>query len=439
MPDVPPDTSLIPPPQGEFVPDQEAADLPPIDTQPAPVLGQERIVSIDVLRGFALLGILVMNIQSFSMVSQAYMNPNAYGDLTGINWWVWACCNVLADQKFFTIFSMLFGAGIVIFSSRAEAGGRRPAGLHYRRMGWLILFGLLHAHLLWYGDILYFYGMCGLVAYPFRKLPAAALVPIGLFFIVIGSSVNVLMGLTIPMWPEESFTQFVDDSWLPNAETITAELNAYRGNWLEQAPYRNIGAFFFETFAFFFFVGWKVLGLMLIGMSLYKWRIFSALKSYTFYVGMLLICAVIGLSLVIFGLMEHNRHEWAAEYSFFFGLQYNYWGSLFVSLAYVAMIMLICKSGVLTILRKSLAAVGQMAFTNYIMQTVICTTIFYGHGFGQYGYFDRWQQILVVFGVWIVQMIISPIWLSAFRFGPLEWLWRCLSYWRIQPIRKQLM
>src|SRR5712671_5829811 len=117
-----------------------------------PVAETERIVPMDVLRGFALLGILVMNIQSFAMVGAAFDNPTAYGDLNGGNFLVWLFSHLLADQKFLSIFSMLFGAGIVLIWQKAESSGARPARLHYRRVGWMIVFGLLHAYLLWYGD-----------------------------------------------------------------------------------------------------------------------------------------------------------------------------------------------------------------------------------------------------------------------------------------------
>ena len=116
-----------------------------------------RPLSLDTLRGFALLGILVMNIMSFSMIFSAYFNPTNYGDLTGANYWVWFLSHTLFDQKFMTLFSMMFGAGVVLFTERAEAKGESPRRLHYRRMLWLILFGLTHGFLLWYGDILYVY------------------------------------------------------------------------------------------------------------------------------------------------------------------------------------------------------------------------------------------------------------------------------------------
>src|SRR5438477_7665047 len=122
-----------------------------------PVAETERIVPMDVLRGFALLGIMVMNIQSFAMVGAVYDNPTADGDLNGANFLVWLFSHLLADQKFISIFSILFGAGIVLTWQRWESSAARPARLHYRRMGWMILFGLLHAYLLWAGDILYTY------------------------------------------------------------------------------------------------------------------------------------------------------------------------------------------------------------------------------------------------------------------------------------------
>ena len=145
-----------------------------------PITARERIASLDVLRGVALLGILPMNIQAFSMISAAYINPTVYGDFHGANYWVWFLCHLLADEKFMTIFSMLFGAGIFLMTSHIEAAGRKSAVLHYRRMGWLILFGLLHAYLLWYGDILVNYGLRGLLAYGYRKATPRKLIIYGI-------------------------------------------------------------------------------------------------------------------------------------------------------------------------------------------------------------------------------------------------------------------
>src|SRR5438270_1604645 len=159
------------------------------------VAESERIASIDVLRGFALLGILVMNIQSFAMVGAVYDNPTADGELKGANFLVWLLSHLLADQKFISIFSMLFGAGIILLCQRAEASGAKPARLHYRRMGWMILFGLLHGYLLWYGDILYAYGMCGLFVYLFRRKSPRTLISFALVLAIIGSLAAIALQL----------------------------------------------------------------------------------------------------------------------------------------------------------------------------------------------------------------------------------------------------
>jgi uncharacterized protein len=199
-----------------------------------PVNRTERIVAMDVLRGFALLGILAMNIQSFAMPAAAYDNPTAYGDLTGANFLVWLCSHVLADQKFNSIFSMLFGAGIVLMWQRAEISGRSPARLHYRRMAWMILFGLLHAHLLWEGDILYTYGMCGLVLYLFRRNRPATLIITAFIFATIGSLLMLGPGsLGGAGWPPEALAEFQED-WQPSRQAIDEEIAAFQGSWINQ-------------------------------------------------------------------------------------------------------------------------------------------------------------------------------------------------------------
>ena len=151
----------------------------------APVRPAERIVAIDILRGFALLGILIMNIQGFAMPVAAYSNPTAYGDLTGANRWVWTLSHIFADQKFMTIFSLLFGAGIVLMSEKLDARGQRAWGLHYRRTFWLLLIGLAHAYLLWSGDILVAYALCGFWVYWLRRLRTGWQMALGIFVVSI--------------------------------------------------------------------------------------------------------------------------------------------------------------------------------------------------------------------------------------------------------------
>ena len=400
-----------------------------------PTTSSERIASIDTLRGFALLGILVMNIQSFGMIGAAYMNPTATGPLSGLDYWVWWLSHLLADMKFMSIFSALFGAGIVLMWERASASGRKSTGLHYRRMLWLLLFGLAHAHLLWYGDILVPYAICGMIIYWLCGLKPRWLIPIGIILFAVASGLMILSGLSMPHWGEQQIAEFRAD-WNPSTEDIEEELATYRGSWLEQLPDRSFNALMMETFLFGFLFFWRIGGLMLFGMALFKLKFFSASWSARSYIVGATIGLLIGLSLIQYGVYRNEASGWALEYSFFLGGQFNYWGSVFVAFAWSNLIMLICKLEVLDWLRMALAAVGQMALTNYLAHTIICTTLFYGHGLGWFGYLSRGSLLIVVVTIWLLQLWLSPIWLKHFRFGPFEWLWRSLTYWKLQPMRR---
>ena len=403
---------------------------------PQPVAENQRIVSIDVLRGFALLGILPMNIQYFSMISAAYANPTAYGDLHRANYWVWLLCHVLADQKFMTIFSMLFGAGILLMTSRIEATGKSSATLHYRRMGWLILFGLAHAYLLWSGDILVAYGMCGLLVYLFRKLRPRTLLVLGLLSIAVASAALASYGAWSRHWSPAEVQIAREQLWMPTASQTANEIRAYRGNWAAQMKFRVPDSVQMETTYFVVFTFWRVTGLMLAGMALFKLGVFSARQSAALYWTMIAIALCYGIPITLYGTHRDIAAGWDFRYSFFYGGQFNYWASLLVSFGWVGAIMLASRASELLPLTRRLAAVGRMAFTNYIMHTIICTTIFYGHGFALFGKVDRVWQFAIVAAIWLLQLIISPIWLRHFLFGPLEWLWRCLTYLQWEPLRR---
>jgi len=410
---------------------------PPIQPSAAsslrPVDDSERIVPVDILRGVALLGILLMNIQSFSMIGAAYVNPTAYGDLHGPNWWVWLLCHVLADQKFMTIFSMLFGAGILLMTQHIEARGLPSTRLHYRRMGWLILFGLLHGFLLWDGDILYDYGVSGLIVYLLRKMsPWKQLLMAGLM-LVIGSGISVAGYYSMPWWPAAQKQDLKQNIWQPTPKQEGREIAAYRGSFTSalreraQSERENI------TQAFFFWALWRVTGLMLAGMAMFKLGVFSAKRSQAVYTGMIAVAVLIGIPTVLYGVQREIKAGWSFGYSFFLAAQYNYYASILVSFGWIGAVMLACKSRWLLAHMGPLAAVGRMAFSNYILHTLICTTIFYGYGLGQFGKVARTTQIKIVMMIWILQLVISPIWLKKFQYGPLEWLWRSLTYGKRQP------
>jgi len=407
-----------------------------ISKMPQPVAEKERIASIDVLRGFALLGILPMNIQYFSMISAAYGNPTAYGDLHGANYWVWLLCHVLADQKFMTIFSMLFGAGIFLMTSRIETTGKPSAALHYRRMGWLILFGLAHAYLLWSGDILVAYGMCGLLVYLCRKLRPRTLLVLGLLTIAVASGSLASYGAWSRHWSSAQVQIAREQLWMPTASQTANEIRAYRGTWTAQMKFRVPDSVQMETIFFVAFTFWRVTGLMLAGMALFKLGVFSAKQPASLYWTMIAVAFCYGIPLTIYGTHRDFAAGWDFRYSFFYGAQFNYWASLLVSLGWVGAVMLACRATTLLPFTARLAAVGRMAFTNYIMHTIICTTLFYGHGFGLFGQVERLWQFAIVLVIWALQLVVSPIWLKHFFFGPLEWLWRCLTYLQWEPLRR---
>lgn len=403
-----------------------------------PTKQAERIHSLDLLRGIALLGILIMNIQSFAMPPAAYLNPTAYGDLEGINRWVWTLSHIFADQKFMALFSMLFGAGILLVSDRAVAKTGRSAGLHYARNAGLLVIGLIHAHLIWFGDILVGYALCGFFVYLFRNRKPRTMLIFGLLFFSVHPLLYALTDYSLAFMTPADLAE-IKSGWAPSHELIREEIAAFTGSLSEQIRANSAAALEMETLVFMLLFVWRITGLMLIGMALYRWGVLSAGRSRGFYLRGMVFAFGAGFSLVLFGLMRNIEADFAMEYSMFTGSLWNYWGSLFVAFGYMCVVMLISKGGGflqrIGMIRR-LEAVGQMALTNYIMHSVIGVMIFFGIGFGLFGQVDRWVQILIVFGIWTMQLMWSKPWLERFRFGPLEWLWRSATYRSWQPMKR---
>ena len=235
-------------------------------------------------------------------------------------------------------------------------------------------------------------------------------------------------------WPPESIADTMS-TWHPGEDLINEQLEAFRGGFAAQMVHRIPFAIKFQTFVFLVWSGWRAGGLMLIGMALYKWGVLTAERSAAFYQRSAAIGFLIGLPPVIIGMIKHLEHNFSLEYSMFLGSQFNYWGSLAVAYGYISLIMLICKHNLLSTITSRLAAVGRLALSNYLLQTVICTLLFYGHGLGLFGSVERRLQLLTVFAIWTIQIVLSSIWLQYFRFGPAEWLWRSLTYMKLQPFR----
>ncbi|MEO1049317.1 MAG: DUF418 domain-containing protein [Bacteroidota bacterium] len=396
----------------------------------------ERIISLDVIRGFAILGILLMNIQSFSMIGQAYLNPMAYGDMTGLNKWVWILSHTLADQKFMSIFSMLFGASIIMITQNQERKTGQSFSAHYRRNFWLLIIGLIHAYLFWYGDILAPYAVCAFLLYPLRKLSVRMLLVWGVIIFTIGSLIETLAGLELLNTPQEVLQQKMG-GWRPHQRIVEMEVNAYLGSFPEQMEQRTKTAVMMHTETFLSHYLWRISGLMLIGMALFKSGFLTNTRKPKLYKQILAWSGAAGLSLVVVGIIKNFEAYWAIEYAKFLNAQFNYWGSLLMSVAYISGVILLIQYGLVSWLTNLLSCVGRTALSNYLMQTLICTFIFYGFGLGLFGQVERTGQLMIVIGIWVFQVLASWLWLKCFSYGPFEWLWRSLSNWKVQPLCKQ--
>ncbi|HEY6403077.1 MAG TPA: DUF418 domain-containing protein [Blastocatellia bacterium] len=430
----------------------------------APVANRERIESIDTLRGVALLGILLINIIAFGLPESAFSFPINDGGHTGLNLAFWHVNQIFFEDKMRALFSMLFGAGIVLLTQRAEErGGLKSRGIYYRRTLWLMVFGLLHAYFIWIGDILYFYGVVGLVLFPLRKLRPATLLAVGALLLMIGYNVTTLTHYSLIRTRDQALAvdrlvaaggqpteeqRAAQKAWEEELKEIKSdpaelakEINLHRGGYWELFKWRVkevLVAHAVVLIPFVSFLFHDSPGMMLIGMALLKLGIITAERDRKFYLLMILLGYGIG------GTINAITGYYFARSGFDLGIESLAWilGSaparLLIVCGHIGLIMLIVKSGWLKWVTPRLAAVGQMALTCYLATSLICTTIFEGYGFGLFAKLQRYQLLYVVFSVWLFLLIASPIWLRHFRFGPMEWVWRSLTYWRKQPMIREI-
>jgi len=383
-----------------------------------------RIHSLDLLRGFAVLGILIMNITNFSHVNVAYMNPTIGAGLEGYNQYFHAFNYIFADTRFMSIFSILFGAGVVLFTTNAELKGKNAGVLQLKRMFWLLLFGFVHAYLIWEGDILVTYAICGCLIFLLRKKTIRTLLIMTIILFIVPITFNLMTYYGLTMDELESTFAFFH----PSSEQIATEIKIMQGSFLEQMPIRLENAIEFQTFVFLIETFWRTTSLMLLGMILYRKGVLSADKSISYYNKMILIGFGIGLIVSLMGLNQSYNSEWSGAYVMTIGANYKIVSGLFMTIGYIGFVMLCFKKGFFKKLQNRLQATGRMAFTNYIGMSIICTLIFNGHGLGLYGTLDRLQQFLIVGAIWVLILIVSPLVLKKYKFGPLERLWRKLTY-----------
>lgn len=400
----------------------------------APLTGKARIQSIDTLRGVALFGILLMNIVAFANPFAAYLDPRVDGAGAGIDLATFMAVDILAEGSMRAIFSMLFGAGMLIFLNKPNADPDAVKLLYYRRALLLVAFGLFNAYILvWPGDILYTYGMTGLVLYFFRNQPATRLAGIAAAVLVLlalvhsgmhwqarmlNNEVTALQALpegteltaeqtaTMEAWETFLEQQFMTPALIAEEQAI--KQSGYWDNFVHAAQ-SNV---FIQTFAFVVNTFWDALAMMLLGMAFLKWGVFDASRSMRFYTLLCLLGFAVGIPLNAWETITYVNSGYQLHWSSFNRPTYDL-GRLSLALGYIGLVMMICKSGVLGFLRHGLARVGQMALTNYLSQSVICNLVFLGFGLGLAGELQRHQIYYIVLAIWIAQFWFSIWWLAS--------------------------
>ncbi len=421
----------------------ESGAVPPIEAAPvgqspqappsAPVTSVERIGELDALRGLAVLSILLINIISFGTYAALRGNPHALGETKLSEFLTWLVSYFLFDAKFISIFCILFGAGIWLMSERRRQKGGHGIWLHCRRMCFLLLVGLIHGYFIWSGDILSEYAVCGTVAYMLKGLRKRWLVLIGFVFVAFSFSILATKMIGID-WQGEEGDAYRYYYWEPTQKWLDWEEATQLGNWwrvFEMRLYRYSSR---QEWLFADGGCTRTVGLILLGMALMKDRVLSGDRSIRFYTLMFVTCFGLGGAALACDVWWKIAANWQAEAIIKYRLFVNYWASIPLALAWIAVVILACKREWFPRARSALSAVGRMAFTNYLMQSVICTFVFQGWGLGLFGALSRLELLIFVLLVWIVQLIWSLLWLRHFRFGPLEWVWRCFTYLRYQPL-----
>ncbi len=448
--------------------DYQHSGSSPIEVVAVPLQEKDRIVALDILRGFAICGILIMNIQFFGR-SFYSGDPRVFNELSQpANKLTWFLVDYVFEGSMRGLFSVLFGAGAVLFLSRLEQRmeGMKPAEIYVRRLIWLLVFGLINGYVfIWPGDILFHYAIVGLFLIPFRHAKPKLLIGLIVFFIAITCLKSVLKKQEfLDMRQQGISAQVLKDKNQKLSEEQEAALDKWNGYNEERKPVANRkkaekeireissgsyakiwknwtrwtvkletikfhGGFFFDIIIFF-----------LLGIFLYNSGILTGQKSMAFYAILMVVSYTIGLAL---GYLDYAYVRSSNFDTYTYILNYPLPFSLYqvhrvgTTLGHMSLILLVYKSGMFNWLLYPFRRMGQMAFSNYLLQSIICGAMFMGIGLGLFGKYQRYEMWYFWAGVCAFEMVLSIVWLQFFRFGPFEWLWRSLTYWKWLPLKRK--
>jgi uncharacterized protein len=405
---------------------------------------EQRHISLDAMRGFAVMGILAMNIIGFAMPEWAYITPAAYGGETFADQMACLFSFVFIDGKMRGLFSLLFGASLMLVIDRAVAKGESAAQVHYRRMAWLAVFGLAHYFFIWFGDILFLYAIIGMIAFRFRNWPPERLVKIACIIFAVGLALWGIQFGALQIFqyfatrPDATadmarqFRELMDSADL--AFNIAPDLALHRGSYAAITMDR-LDEWSTPLILVVQSIG-ETLPLMMIGMAMQKSGFMTGNWDAIDYrrwvmrmlpVGLLL-TLVLGVWIVA---VDFDRITALAVFFF--------WGAIpriMLTVGYAAVLILIIRRYQNHPMLARVAATGRAAFSNYLGTSIVMTTIFYGYGFGLFGHVGRAGLWVFVLGASAVMLLWSKPWLMAFHFGPLEWLWRSLARGKVQIMRR---
>jgi uncharacterized protein len=406
----------------------------------SPIAPAERIETLDVLRGFALLGILLMNIEGFAgplVGAITGLDPA----LVGADRWVDATIYILVQGKFYTLFSLLFGMGFAVMSQRAEMAKRPFAGMYWRRGLVLLGIGLVHTSLIWAGDILVTYALVSFLLLAFRPVPQKWLpwLAVGIYLLPV-----IFMGAIGTLGSLMQLEPTTAAEWNKSMAELAGQMDALRegersaygtGTFLEATKQRvedtgfmlgNLPIIGFSVFGMFLLGSWFVRGGAIAQPGQHP-RLFAQLRWLALPLGL---AAMLG-SYALEPTVDFVTFTITTATAF----ALNAVGSALMCLGYVAWIARGLQSTHWQRLLGWLAPAGRMALSNYLLQSLVCTGIFYGYGLGYFERLSRAWQVPFVFALFVVQVLLSHAWLTRYRFGPVEWLWRSLTYLKPQSMR----
>jgi uncharacterized protein len=397
------------------------------ESQIDPISSQERIEILDVLRGLAVCGILIGNMQWFS--GYGMMPETLLAQTPLIDRVTHFLVHFFIEGKFYSIFSFLFGFGFALQIARAGERGDAHASLFKRRLFWLLIIGLLHAYLLWAGDILSIYAVMGFLLILFRKKTNSSLIKWALILLAIPIATYILQYILFVNFAPADLAAKIDamklERWDVSITTV-AQSNYWQiltGYNREYIFGRYMGLIFDMRLP-------KILAMFLLGFYAYRIGVFQNLSAHRPLIRRVLIYGgILGfLGNLAFALLSGHESVLPPTLAGVGGVITYAFGVPALALFFTALVATLWQKDAWQRALAFFAPVGRMALTNYLLQTIICVLIFYGYGFGQFGRVGATGATLIALAIFLVQIILSSLWLKYFRYGPMEWIWRQLTY-----------